>query len=170
MTDRPYDRPTFWLTDLMTDRHYDRPTLWPTDRRTDCPLTDRPSTDQLTERPADRPTDQPTDRLTDRQTISVVELSWTAKKITVLKCTKANNLSRPNKKFLIFWISNSHSSCVEVIHNKMPSSMVLEKWETPMNDDNLRTILWWLMYLISASGGSQVYWGKLESQKTSHRG
>ena len=29
--------------------------------------------------------------------------------------------------------------------------MVLEKWETPMNDDNLRTIL--LMYLIFASGG-----------------
>ena len=85
-----------------------------------------------------------------------------------LKRTKAGSLRRPNKTFLIFWISNSHSSCVEVIHNKMPSSMVLEKWETPMNDDNLRTIL--LMYLIFASGGSQVCWGKLNSQKTSHRG
>ena len=43
--------------------------------------------------------------------------------------------------------------------------MVLEKWETPMNDDNLRTIL--LMYLIFASGGSQVCLGKLNSKKTS---
>ena len=71
------------------------------------------------------------------------------KDITVLKLkgTKADNLSRPNKKLLIFWISNSHSSSVEVIHNTTPSSiaMVLKKWETPMNDDNLRTILRWLI-------------------------
>ena len=49
-----------------------------------------------------------------------------------LKRTKAGSLRRPNKTFLIFWISNSHSSCVEVIHNTTPSSIVLENWKTPM--------------------------------------